>query len=144
MEKLISMNNANIKEFKPFENSDENYILLSSDTDFIYFNKNGDKLTSQEVYKNNQLFSKKINNKWGFVDKNGNIIVQNEFDMVTDFNEYGYAGIKKDGKWGVINQEGTIIQQSIYNIDWIQPSFIGKYYKINAWYGENRYSSDII
>ncbi|MGN1269270.1 MAG: WG repeat-containing protein [Clostridia bacterium] len=144
MEKIISMSNANVKEFKSSENSNESYIMLLSETDFVYFDKNGNKLTSQDVYKNNQLFSKKINNKWGFVDKNGDIKVQNEYDMVTDFNEYGYAGIKKDGKWGVINQEGNIVQQPIYNIDWLQPSFIGKYYKINAWYGENRYSSDII
>ena len=138
------MNNASIKEFKPLSNSKEEYIILSSDTNLAYFDKDGKQITPEEIYKSNKLFTKNINGKWGFVDKNGDLKIQNQYDMVTDFNEYGFAGIKKDGKWGVINQEGNIVQEPIYNINWLSPSFIGKYYKINAWYGENRYSSDII
>ena len=53
---------------------------------------------------------KKSNNKWGFVDKNGNIKIQYTYDMVTELNEYGYAGIKLNGKWGVINSEGKLFK----------------------------------
>ena len=61
--------------------------------------------------------------------------------MVTDFNKYGFAGVKLNGKWGVIEQANNqIIQEPTYELDWEQPSFIGKYYRINDWYGEARYS----
>ena len=64
--------------------------------------------------------------------------------MVTDFNEYGFAGIKLDGKWGVIEQATQkIIQEPIYELDWAQPTFIGKYYRVRDW-GDLRYSDDII
>ena len=33
--------------------------------------------------------------------------------MVTEFNKYGFAGIKKGGKWGVVNIKGEIIQEPI-------------------------------
>ena len=68
--------------------------------------------------------------------------MRNEYEMVTEFNNYGFAGIKKDGKWGVVNSEGTIIQEPIYELKWENPSFIGKYYKVQAW-GEQYYSSQI-
>lgn len=30
--------------------------------------------------------------------------------MVTEFNEYGYAGIKSKNKWGSINENGDVIK----------------------------------
>ena len=79
----------------------------------------------------------------GIVDKNGNVKVQNEYEMVTEFNQYGFAGIKKDGKWGVIDQEGNVVQEPIYELSLIMPDFIGKYYKTNESYGDARYSDTI-
>ena len=78
-----------------------------------------------------------------FVDKNGNLKVQNKYEVVTDFNKYGFAGIKKDGKWGVIDQEGHIVQEPIYELKWNMPEFIGKYYRVNAWYGDARFSDKV-
>lgn len=137
MHKITSMDNATIT-------TGENYILLSSDKDFAYYDFSGDKLESKEVFPNNQLFAKKINGKWGFVDKNGDVVVQNEYEMVTEFNEYGFAGIKKDGKWGVIEQsDHKIIQEPIYEIEGTSPNFIGKYYRVRNWHGDVRYSDDV-
>ena len=74
-------------------------------------------------------------------DKDGNLKVQNQYEMVTEFNEYGFAGIKVDGKWGVINEEGTIVQEPIYVLESVSPTFIGTFYKANEWYG-NSYFTD--
>lgn len=137
MHKIASQDNATIT-------TGENYILLSSDTDFAYYDFSGNKLEAKEVFPNNQLFAKKINDKWGFVDKNGNVVVQNEYEMVTEFNRNGFAGIKKDGKWGVIEQsDHKIIQEPIYELEWTSPNFIGKYYRVRNLNGNERYSDDI-
>ena len=56
------------------------------------------------------MYAKKINGKWGFVNEENKLIINNEYDMVTEFNKYGFAGIKKGGKWGVVNIKGEIIQ----------------------------------
>lgn len=137
MHKIASQENASII-------TGRDYILLASDKEFAYYDFSGNKLDAKDVFPNNQLFAKKINDKWGFVDKNGNVVIQSEYEMVTDFNEYGFAGIKQDGKWGVIEQnEKKIIQEPVYELEWTQPSFIGKYYQIRNWHGGARYSADV-
>lgn len=128
MKEIVSMDNAIVKEVK----DEKAYILLYSDTDFKYLDKNGNILTSQNLFENNPLFAKNINGKWGFVDKEGNLKVQNDYELVTDFNKYGFAGIKKDGKWGSINQNGEIVQEPTYDLKRNIPEFVGKYYRVNA------------
>ena len=128
MKEIVSMDNAIVKEVK----DEKAYILLYSDTDFKYLDKKGNILTSQNLFENNSLFAKNINGKWGFVDKDGNLKVQNDYELVTDFNKYGFAGIKKDGKWGSINQNGEIVQEPTYDLKRNIPEFVGKYYRVNA------------
>lgn len=128
MKEIVSMDNAIVKEVK----DEKAYILLYSDTDFKYLDKKGNILTSQNLFENNSLFAKNINGKWGFVDKDGNLKVQNDYELVTDFNKYGFAGIKKDGKWGSINQNGEVVQKPTYDLKRNIPEFVGKYYRVNA------------
>lgn len=135
MKIVCNMNNANIEK-------KENYVVIYSKDDMKYFDYSGNEISYKNLYPNNKLYAKKINGKWGFIDKADKLITQNEYEMVTEFNNYGFAGIKKDGKWGVVNSEGTIIQEPIYELKWENPSFIGKYYKVQAW-GEQYYSSQI-
>ena len=118
-----------------------NYVRLYSETENRFFDYSGNELTAQEVFPNNNLYAKKINDKWGFVGKDGNLVVQNEYDMVTEFNEYGFAGIKLNGKWGVINENGEIVQEPVYELESISPIFIGKYYK-SEWYGNDYYTTN--
>lgn len=140
----ITLIDKNMKIIATMDNAwievKEDYVKVYSDSDCRYFDYEGKELTNKEIFPNNTLYAKKINDKWGFVDSNGNIKVQNEYDMVTELNEYGFAGIKKDGKWGVINSNGEIIQDPIYNIAWENPIFIGKYYKEKQWYGDLSYT----
>ena len=135
MKIVCNMNNANIEK-------KENYVVIYSKDDMKYFDYSGNEISYKNLYPNNKLYAKKINGKWGFIDKADKLIIQNEYEMVTEFNNYGFAGIKKDGKWGVVNSEGTIIQEPIYELKWENPSFIGKYYKVQAW-GKQYYSSQI-
>ena len=133
MKKILTMKNAQI-DIK------ENYIKIYNSEDRKYLQYDGKEVSNINVIKEAKLFAKKSNNKWGFVDKNGNIKIQYTYDMVTELNEYGYAGIKLNGKWGVINSEGKIIQEPIYDLQELEPQFIGKYYKVDLGYGENFYT----
>lgn len=137
MHKITSMDNASII-------TGDNYIMLASNEEFAYYDFSGNKLEAKDVFTNNTLFAKEIDGKWGFVDKDNNIVVENKYEMVTDFNKYGYAGVKLNGKWGVIEQAThQIIQEPVYELNWVQPNFIGKYYRVRSWYGDAKYSDDI-
>ena len=137
MQIVATMDDANI-------DVQDKYIRLYSEDEIKYFDYAGNELDAKDVFPNNQLYAKKINNKWGFVDKDGNLKVQNDYDLVTEFNEYGFAGVKLNGKWGSINQDGEIVQEPIYKLEEVSPSFIGKYYRANQWYGNNYYTDEVI
>lgn len=134
MKVLITMDKASVE-------INENYVRIYSEKESRYFRDDGKEISNKELFADHELYAKEINEKWGFVDKEGNVKVQNEYDMVTDFNEYGFAGIKKDGKWGVINSKGEIIQEPTYQISWQNPTFIGKYYQSEEWHGDSYYTN---
>ncbi|MCI8362491.1 MAG: WG repeat-containing protein [Clostridia bacterium] len=121
----------------------DNYIKLLSNTEMKYLNNDGNLINNKEIFTQNSVFSYNKNGKWGFVNKEDNIIVEAKYDMVTEFNNYGYAGICINDKWGVVNENGEIIQEPSYKIDWNEPEFIGKYCKLNFGYGFEYYTDEL-
>lgn len=121
----------------------DNYLILQSDSDFKYVDYEGNILQSNQVLER-KLYASKQDGKWGFTNENGEFIVDAQYDFVTEFNEYGFAGIKKDGKWGVIDINGDIIVEPVYIIDSNSPRFVGKYYEYNLGYGKPYFVSEIV
>ena len=136
MQIVVTMDNASI-------DVEDGYIRLYSETEDKYFDYAGNELSAKDVFPNNTMYAQEENGRWGFVDQNGNTKVAYDYDMVTELNEYGFAGIKKDGKWGVIDENGQVVQEPIYVLDEISPSFIGKYYKVDEWYGNAYYTDKV-
>lgn len=136
MEVVVTMDDANI-------DIEDGYIRLYSENENKYFDYTGKELKAEEVFPNNNIYASEKDGKWGFVDKNGNTVIENKYDMVTELNEYGFAGIKEDGKWGIVNSEGKIIQEPTYELEEVSPKFIGKYYKLEEWNGNAYYTDDI-
>ena len=95
--------------------------------------------TAQEIFKTNTLFAKEKDGKYGFVNKNGSLVVEYIYDEVFEQNEYGFSAIKKDGKWGAIDQKGNIVVEPKYSLEENKKNinFIGKWHNsldINANY----------
>lgn len=146
-DKMVELIDKNMKVILSMENSElevkENYIKIYNENEMKYFDYEGKELSNIQVIKDQNLYANTKNGKWGYIDKNGNIKIDYVYDMVTEFNEYGYAGIKKDGKWGVINSDGKIVKEPIYEIENIYPHFIGQYYRVDLGYGEIFYMNEI-
>lgn len=137
MEKVASMKESNVKV-------EENYIELASKTERKYFNFSGNEIQNTDIFTNLELFAfANEQGKWGFKNKEGNTIIQPIYDMATEVNEYGFAGIKKDNKWGVINSKGEIILEPTYEIEFEEPEFIGPYVKLNFGYGMVYYTKEL-
>lgn len=122
---------------------EENYIKLNSDSQQIYIDYTGKILSNLEIY-NKELYAFEQQGKWGYIDKNENIVISPIYDYVTEFNEYNFAGVKTDGKWGVININGEEIIEPTYIIDSFNPNFVGKFYEVDNGYGEPYYISNNI
>ena len=101
----------------------------------------GNETTYKEISPNNQIYAFKQNDKWGFKDGDGKVIVECKYDMVTEQN-IKYVGIKKDGKWGVIDVTGNIVIAPTYKLSWDDTSFLAQYYEIISNLGLPIYCGD--
>ena len=110
-------------------NTDSGYFELRQGDEYKYYNFRFEERDVKDVLTNNTLFLAKQDNQYGYVDKQGNVVVEYTYDDATEQNAYGFAAVKKDGKWGVINNKGEVVQEPIYNLDdYLIIDFIGKWH----------------
>lgn len=125
---------------------EEDYIQIITKDKIIYTDLEGKQKSNKEILPKNKLFAINVDGKWGFSDENQNIVIEAKYDMVTEFDVNGYAGIKVGEKWGVIDENKNIIVDPVYKIEStnIKPEFLGKYYKVYYGYGQSYYTNEII
>lgn len=133
IQKICELSDAKIK-------SKQEYIIIYNDEQAKYISKEEKEVENKDIFSNNELYAKKSGTKWGFVDSNGNKVIDYKYEQVTEINEYGFAGIKQNGKWGVINSKAEIILEPTYVINDNEPIFIGEYYKVVYGNGEIYYT----
>ena len=110
-------------------NDEKGYIEIRQSDEYKYYNFKFEEEKEAEIFTGNTLFVSKKDGKYGFVDKDGKVIVDYIYDDVGMQNSFGFAAIKKDGKWGAVDRNGNIVQEPIYNLDdYLQVDFIGGWY----------------
>lgn len=111
-------------------NEQGGYTKVRENEDYKYYNFKFEEKKATEILAGNTIFaSKNEEGKYGFVDKNGNVVVNYIYDEVREQNDYGYASIKKDGLWGAVDSRGQIAVSPSYNLDNnILVEFIGKWH----------------
>lgn len=123
-------------------NSEKSYMKLWTDSGYKYYNLRGEELETKDILINNNLFLSKQNDKYGFVNKEGNVVVDYIYDDAREQNEYGYIAVKKDGLWGSLDKNGNIISDTKYNLENnLLIDFIGGYHigeDINLKYYTNK------
>lgn len=98
-------------------NSTKGYIRVHNDSEYKYYNFRFEEQASKNVLGTNTLFLSKQNGKYGFIDKDGNVVVDYIYDDATEQNASGYAAVKKDGLWGSIDSKGKVASNTQYNLD---------------------------
>ena len=53
-------------------------------------------------------------NKYGYIDKNGKVVVDFKYDFASEFSE-GLARVKKGEKYGFIDKNGNVVIDFIYD-----------------------------
>ena len=122
------------------EKNDE-YIKIYSKDDAKYFKLDGTQVEYKELYPSNSLYAKKQNGKWGFVNSNGNTVVDYIYDMVTEQNGK-FAGIKSGELWGVIDENGNVILEPKYSLIYDDVKFLSTYYELKDSLGVPTYCGD--
>ena len=110
-------------------NAEKGYMKVRQGSEYTYYNFNFEEKKNTEILKGNTLFLNKENGKYGYVNTEGIVVVNYEYDDAKEQNEFGYAAVKKDGKWGAIDSKGNVIIEPQYELEnQMVIDFIGKWY----------------
>ena len=61
-----------------------------------------------DVFNDDTYAAVKIDNKWGFIDKSGKVVIEPMYEAARSFSN-GYAPVRKAGKWGFIDKSGKVV-----------------------------------
>lgn len=99
-------------------NESGGYIKVRQDSEYKYYNFKFEEKSSQELLTTNTIFlSINEEGKYGFVNKNGNVVVDYIYDDAREQNDYGYASVKLDGKWGAVDSRGNVAVEPTYTLE---------------------------
>lgn len=110
-------------------NTEAGYMKLKVGESYKYYNFKFEEKDVKDVLTKNTLYLSKRDGKYGFVDKDGKVVVDYIYEEAYEQNEYGFAAVKKDGLWGAIDQNGKVVIEPKYNLDNnLLIDFIGKWH----------------
>ena len=106
-------------------NETKGYMKIRIENEYKYYNFKFEEKNNTEILTNNKIFLSKKDGKYGYIDKDGNVVVDYIYDDATELNNYNYAAVKQNGLWGSIDEKGKIIlapkyERSIGNFGYLQ------------------------
>lgn len=101
--KLDEKNIAYRNERLFVQDSDGKYKLVDSTGKQI----GAEKYEDAKIFSDNTYAAVKKNGRWGYIDKEGNMVIQPVFEDARSFAN-GLAAVKTDGKWGFIDAGGEM------------------------------------
>lgn len=109
--------------------TDKGYFELRQDDEYKYYNFKFEEKQAKEILTSNTLFISKKDGKYGFIDRDGKVVVDYIYDDATEQNSYGFVAVKKDGKWGSLNNKGETVAEPVYELDdYLLIDFIGRWH----------------
>jgi len=96
---------------------EEQYIKARVDGLDKYYTYQFEEKETKDILTTNTLYVSKKDGKYGFVDNQGNVVVNYIYEEAKEQNKYGYAAIKLNGLWGSIDQGGKVVLQPQVNLD---------------------------
>ena len=110
-------------------NVESGYMKLRIGDEYKYYNFKFEEKDIKEVLKNNTLFVSKKDGKYGYVDKNGKVVVDYIYEEALEQNKYGFAAVKENGLWGAIDSTGKVVCTPKYKLaSNLVIDFLGKWH----------------
>lgn len=110
-------------------NEEKGYLKIRVNNEYKYYNFKFEEKQAKDVLPSNTLFLSKKDGKYGYVDKDGTVVVEHIYDDAKEQNACGFAAVKKDGKWGAIDSKGKVAIDTKYNLDnYLEIDFIGRWH----------------
>lgn len=98
-EKGISFRNE-----RAFAVGEDEYQMLDTEGNVV----SEETFTDAKVFLDNTYAAVRKGIRWGFVDKEGNMVIEPQFEEAHSFS-HGFAAVKKGNTWGFINLDGEMV-----------------------------------
>ena len=98
-------------------NVSKGYIKIRVGSEYKYYNFKFEEKTNRDILTDNTLFLDKKDGKYGYINKDGVVIVNYTYDDAKEQNASGYVAVKKDGKWGALDETGKVIVKPELTLD---------------------------
>ena len=92
-------------------------MKIRTNNDYKYYNFKFEEKTNRELLISNTLYLDKKDGKYGYVNKDGVVVVDYIYDDAREQNEFGYSSVKKDGMWGCIDSKGKQVIAPSYTLE---------------------------
>ncbi|MBR3254939.1 MAG: WG repeat-containing protein [Clostridia bacterium] len=110
-------------------NEEKGYLKIRVGDDYKYYNFKFEEKKVEDILPSNTLYLSKKDGKYGYLDKEGNVVVDYIYDDAKEQNSCGFAAVKKDGKWGSIDSKGKVSLEPTYELqDYLEVDFIGTWH----------------
>lgn len=108
--------NISFDDVKLHENGEylyDKYIVAVVDGKYGLFDKSFNRkiqfdAKDADAYYGGWIAFKDSNNLWGFIDQNGKVRIEPEYEDAKSFSN-GLAAVCKDGKWGYIDENNSLV-----------------------------------
>lgn len=118
-------------------NYKDSFIEIYNNNDIIYTDYNGKILVDTDIFKDNNIIAFKEKKKWGYKNKNGEIVVPAKYDFAANLNKYGYGAVRIDNRWMSVDSNGQVLEGLEYELDTqFPPIFFKQYYEVDMNCGE--------
>ena len=98
-------------------NQNKNYIRVRTNDEYKYYNFKLEEKLNTEILATNTIFLSKKDDKYGYVNEKGIVVVDYIYEDATEQNKYGYVAVKKDGKWGSLDSKGKVVVEPTYTLE---------------------------
>ncbi len=98
-------------------NIENGYMKIRVNNEYKYYNFKFEEKTNRELLTANTLFLDKKDGKYGYVNKEGVVVVDYIYDDAKEQNEFGYCSVKQNGMWGCIDSKGKMLITPAYQLE---------------------------
>lgn len=98
-------------------NIDKGYLKIKDGAEYKYYNFKLEEKSNKDLLTGNTIFLSKQNDKYGFVNKDGVVVVNYTYDDATEQNASGYAAVKSNGKWGAVDKDGKVVVEPSLDLE---------------------------
>jgi len=110
-------------------NTKSEYIKMYVGNEYKYYNLEFEEKQNTQVLKGNTIFLSKKDDKYGYINSEGEVVVDYIYDDATEQNKFGYVAVQKNGKWGSLDSNGKVVVEPKYILDNnLIINFIGKWH----------------